>query len=76
MFCLGDQCVAMAQNKIQPGIDDNDLSVRLCGKYMLTMTKEVMNKMKENHDVLVTWMTDNKKLKKTLNIFLFGQRFS
>ncbi len=69
MFCRGDQCVAMAQNKIQPGIDDNDLSVHLCGKCMLNMTKEVMNKMKENRDVHVTWMTDNKKLKEKSNIF-------
>jgi hypothetical protein len=75
LFCRGDQCVAMAQNKIQPGIDDNDLSVRLCGKYMLNVTKEVMNKMKENRDVHITWMTDNKKLKKK-HYFLFGQRFS
>ena len=66
LFCRGDQCVAMAQNKIQPGIDDNDLSVRLCGKYMLNVTKEVMNKMKENRDVHITWMTDNKKLKEKL----------
>jgi hypothetical protein len=35
LFHRGDQCVAMAQNKIQPGIDDNNLSVCLCGKYML-----------------------------------------
>ncbi len=44
----------MAQNKIQPGIDDNDLSVRVCGKYMLNVTVEVMNKLKENHDAHVT----------------------
>ncbi len=59
----------MTQHKIQPGIDDNDLSVRLCGNYMLNATKEVMNKMKENRDVHVTWMTDNKKLKEKSNIF-------
>ena len=69
LFHRGDQCVAMAQNKIQPGIDDNNLSVRLCGKLMLNMTAKEMNKMKENHDVHITWMTDNKKLKEESNIF-------
>ncbi len=69
LFRRGDQCVAMAQNEVQPGINGNDLSVRLCGKYMLNVTVEVMNKMKENRDVHLTWMTDNKKLKEKSNIF-------
>ncbi len=69
LFRRGDQCVTMAQNKIQPGIDDNNSSVHLCGKYTLNVTVEVMNKMKENCDVHVIWMTDSKKLKEKSNIF-------
>ncbi len=36
---------------------------------MLNVTVEVMNKMKENRDVHVTWMTDKKQLKEKSNIF-------
>jgi hypothetical protein len=65
----------MAQNKIQNGNDDNGLSVCLCGKYMLNVTVEVMNKMKENRDVHITWMTDKKQLKEKSNIFCLDKDF-
>ena len=51
LFHRSDNCDTMDQNQMQPFSDDDDLSVRLCGKYMLNVTVEVLNKMKANHDI-------------------------
>jgi len=59
----------MDQNQTQPFSDDDDLSVRLCGKYMLNVTVKVLNKMKANHEIHVTWMTDNKQRKRLSKTF-------
>jgi len=59
----------MDQNQTQPFSDDDDLSVRLCGKYMLNVTVEVLNKMKANHDIHITWISDNKQRKRLSKTF-------
>jgi len=69
LFRQSDNCDTMDQNQTQPFSDDDDLSVRLCGKYMFNVTVEVLNKMKVNHDIHVTWMTDNKKRKRLSKTF-------
>jgi len=63
LFCQSDNCDTRDQNQTQPFSDEDDLSVRLCGKYMLNVTVKVLNKMKENDDIHVTWMTDNNQRK-------------
>ena len=65
LFRHNDSCECTEQNNMQRCSNDNDLCVRLCGKYMLNVTVEVMvmNKMKANQDIHVTWTTDNKQLK-------------
>ena len=69
MFRQSDNCDTMDQNQTQPFSDDDNLSVRLCGKYMLNVTIEVLNKMKTNHVIHITWMTDNKQRKRLSKMF-------
>ena len=69
LFRQSDNCDTMDQNQMQPFSDDDDLSVRLCGKQMLNVTVEVLNEMKANHDIHVTWMADNKQRKQLSKTF-------
>ena len=69
LFCRNDKCELKEQHKMQPCNNEDNILVHLCGKYLLHVTVEVLNKMKANQDIHVKWTTDNKQLKQASTQF-------
>jgi hypothetical protein len=42
----------------------DEVSVEFSGKYLLVVTKETIESMRNDHDIYVTWNKDNKRAKK------------